>query len=87
MKPQCFNCLATVSDRSRVRIIDYLRKVKKEINVSQVVEKLELRQPTVTFHINKLVKSGIVAKRRDGRQAFLKLHYLSRRCAACPVFD
>lgn len=87
MKTHCLECLSSVTDASRLSIIDYLKKSKNEVTVSEVVNHLHLRQPTVTFHINKLVKAGLITKRRNGRQAYLKLHYYSHRCSACPVFD
>ena len=87
MKTRCKNCFIAVSDSSRMNIVEFLKKNTVDVTVNDVVAKLALRQPTVTFHINKLVSAGIVRKKKSGRQVFLKLYHLSRECSDCPVFN
>jgi len=87
MKSHCRHCFITVSDPSRIFIVEFLKKIKREITVSEVVGELSLRQPTVTFHINKLVDIGLIRKRKRGREVLLKLQKYSPKCSYCPIFN
>ncbi|OGG03396.1 hypothetical protein A2W14_07515 [Candidatus Gottesmanbacteria bacterium RBG_16_37_8] len=80
---RCRKCLITASDSSRLFILEYLKKIDREATVNEVVKKLTLRQPTVTFHINKLASVGLIKKRKTGRQVFLKAHLRSSGCSQC----
>lgn len=83
----CRNCLHTLADASRLYIWEYLKKLNREATVSEIVGKLELRQPTVTFHLNKMVLARLLKKRRNGREVLLKLRKLSPRCLTCPIYN
>lgn len=84
---QCRKCLASISDDSRLEILEFLKKINREATIMEVVRQFSLRQPTITFHINKLTSSGLLKKRKKGRQVYLTLNYLSSRCKSCPVFN
>lgn len=84
---QCRKCLASIIDASRLDILEFLKKINRETTVMEVVRQFSLRQPTITFHINKLTTSGLLKKRKEGRQVYLTLNYPSSRCKTCPVFN
>ena len=84
---QCKKCMASISDTSRLEILEYLKMLNREVTVMDVVRQFSLRQPTVTFHINKLADSGVIKKRKSGRQVFLSINLISSRCKTCPVFN
>jgi len=56
----------------RLKIVCGLIK-KKECNVSIMVEKLELPQPTVSQHLNILKNAGIISGYRKGTQICYKV--------------
>lgn len=80
---RCRQCLETASIPSRLTILDYLKKIGREATVTEIVDHLSLRQPTVTFHINKLSGVGLLKKRKSGRQVFVKTFYKSVKCLQC----
>jgi len=55
--------LKALSDESRIKIIDAL--LKKEQYVEALSEMLDLKPPTVSHHLKKLVQAGIVTSRKD----------------------
>ena len=84
MKYGCLNCFKTLSTRKRFLIFDFLKKKKrKKFNLNFLVKLTGLRQPTVTFHVNKLVKRGLVKKIKVGREVYCQAH---KKCDDCPLF-
>ena len=54
--------LNLLGDRTRLKILQLLRKGEK--SVSKIVQSLKLTQPTVSHHLKKLEEAGLVIKRR-----------------------
>lgn len=63
--PEVFKAL---SDPTRLRILRVLDGV--ELNVNELVEILEVAQPTVSRHLGLLLRAGLVSRRRDGMWTF-----------------
>jgi DNA-binding transcriptional ArsR family regulator len=82
MKIKCVKCFKTVSINSRFKIFEFLKKNKKEVSVSDLVNLTALKQPTVTFHLNKLAQSGLIKKRKAGRMVYCKA---IANCPTCPL--
>lgn len=59
----CFNAIA---EPSRREILTYL--ALQERSVSEIVDAMELGQPSVSKHLRVLREVGLVDVRRDGRQ-------------------
>ena len=57
-----------LSDPTRLRLLRVLDGA--ELNVNELVEILELPQPTVSRHLGVLLRAGLVARRRDGMWTF-----------------
>ena len=66
-----------------IGLIAYLKHLKKKVNVTTLVKLVGLRQPTVTFHINQLVKRGMLRKTKAGRNVYCQVH---KKCDNCPLF-
>ena len=64
--------LRTLSDPTRLRLLGILQD--GEQNVTALRRKLALPQPTVSHHLALLRSAGLVANRRDGKQAFYSLN-------------
>ncbi|HXD18836.1 MAG TPA: metalloregulator ArsR/SmtB family transcription factor [Vicinamibacterales bacterium] len=62
-----FNAIAEAQRRD---ILVYL--APQERHVSDIVEKFELSQPSVSKHLKVLRHVGLVRSRRDGRQMFYR---------------
>jgi ArsR family transcriptional regulator len=61
-----------ISDVNRLKIIEML--AKSEMNCSELKNRLEVSLPTVTHHLDILIRAGIVEKRRDGVWKYGVLH-------------
>lgn len=73
VKIKCVGCFKVLSIKARYKIFDYLKGHPVKVTVSELVKLTQLRQPTVTFHINQLSKAGLVKKERSGREVFCTL--------------
>ncbi len=64
--------LYLLADRTRLRILKFLKKGEK--NVSKIVESLKLSQPTISHHLRKLEEAGLVLKRQYKRWVFYEVN-------------
>jgi DNA-binding MarR family transcriptional regulator len=71
-----------VSTKSRFDIFNYLLVNKDGVKVNDLVKLTNLKQPTVTFHINQLVKKKLVLKSKLGREVVCRLNI---KCVNCPL--
>ena len=66
-------CFKALSDSARLRILAQLA-ANAELNVSELVEALEISQPLISWHLRRLEKVDLVKVRREGRQAYCSLN-------------
>lgn len=71
-------CFKALSDIARLRIVAQLA-AKGELNVSELVEALEVSQPLISWHLRRLEKVSLVKVRREGRQAYCSLNWARLR--------
>jgi DNA-binding transcriptional ArsR family regulator len=64
-----FNAVAELRRRD---ILNYL--ATQERSVGEIVEAMEIEQPSVSKHLKVLKDVGLVEARRDGRQMFYKVN-------------
>ena len=55
------------------------------LNVSDIVDALDVAQPTVSHHLGILKKAGLVHARRRGKQVFYTLNQERLASACCEV--
>jgi DNA-binding transcriptional ArsR family regulator len=68
-----------ISDETRQKIMNLC--CCTELSVSEMVEKLDVSQPTVSHHLAILREAGLVTVREEGKQAFYSLN--QQRVAFC----
>ncbi|MEK7610830.1 MAG: metalloregulator ArsR/SmtB family transcription factor [Patescibacteria group bacterium] len=68
--PRCFRALST---DVRAKIIDLLAS-GTEHTVTDIVAHFRLTQPTISYHLSELEKTGLLTSRIDGRFVFYKLN-------------
>ena len=75
-QPQCVVKLAKIfrllGDQTRLRILMQLQG--GEQNVSKIVMKLKIPQPTVSHHLSLLRMNELVTARRKGKEVFYSLN-------------
>jgi DNA-binding transcriptional ArsR family regulator len=69
-----------LADPTRQEIMDLL--CCRWLNVSDIVDQLDVSQPTVSHHLGILKAAGLVDSRREGKQIFYTLNQtvLADRC-------
>ncbi len=59
------------SDPNRLRIIELI--AEEELNVSEIVRRLNMKQSTVSQHLRILKDCGLVSTRRNGKEIYYKI--------------
>ncbi len=70
----CPSCFKVVGERSRYNLVCMLGKAKDGMTVSELTEKMKLRQPTVTHHLQTLHSVDAVEMEPRGRERIYKLN-------------
>lgn len=66
-----------LSNETRLRLVNLLLSTEEEPCVCELEDALELPQYTVSRHLNKLKRIGIVDSRKDGVWTYYSLSYKS----------
>jgi DNA-binding transcriptional ArsR family regulator len=64
------DAFSAIADQNRRDILVFLAGTER--SVSDIVDALDIRQPSVSKHLRVLRDVGLVDVRRDGRQAFYR---------------
>lgn len=64
---------SALSDLKRLTIIEML--ARKEMNCTEIADALNVSLPTVTHHLDILIRAGVVEKRREGTWKYGILRY------------
>jgi ArsR family transcriptional regulator, arsenate/arsenite/antimonite-responsive transcriptional repressor len=68
---QLFRALA---DPARVRIVNVLATCGEPVCICDLIEPLDLSQPTVSHHMKKLADAGLVEREQRGKWAYFTLN-------------
>lgn len=68
----CCDFFKAVSDSSRVKIMNLLSK--GEMTVSQICKHFEMKQPSVSHHLNILKRAKVVKDRKEGKEVYYSLN-------------
>jgi len=79
----CVGCFRVMASNPRWRIFQYLKDFGKKTAVSKLVKLVGLKQPTVSFHLNKLFKEGFIKRQKSGREVYCQIH---KKCDDCPLY-
>ena len=60
-----------LSSPLRLRIVSEL--CRGELNVGQLLERIDTTQPNMSQHLNTLYQAGVIGKRREGVQIFYRI--------------
>lgn len=81
----CPECFKAVGDRGRYKLICLLGRASEGLNVSEMTEKLNLTQPTVTHHLNILKEVNAVTVEANGRNRIYKLNRTAHCFEDCQI--
>jgi ArsR family transcriptional regulator len=63
-----------LGDPARVRILNALATTAEPVCVCELIEPLELSQPTVSHHLKKLTNAGLLEREQRGKWAYYSLN-------------
>ncbi len=84
MRQRCENCIKALAVKARFRIYQHLSSLRKQVTITELVKLVSLRQPTVTFHVNRLAAAGLIVKKKLGRKTFCAANVRCKHCALLP---
>ncbi len=64
--------LRALADEARLNIVHHLAG-QGEVNVTEICQSLNIKQPLVSWHLTMLRRAGLVRRRRLGRQVYCSL--------------
>jgi ArsR family transcriptional regulator, arsenate/arsenite/antimonite-responsive transcriptional repressor len=67
------NLFKALADPHRVLIVNRLLECGEPVCVCELNDELDLAQPTVSFHLKKLVAAGILAREQRGTWAYFSI--------------
>ena len=70
----CSDCFRVVGDRSSYNLVCMLGRSKEGMTVGELTERVKLRQPTVTHHLNVLRSVDAVTSEDRGRERVYTLN-------------
>lgn len=90
MKEDCVACFKNLGVESRIKIYMFLGQNKLK-NVSEITKFIGLKQPTVSYHLTEMLKSGLLVKKSIGKEVFYSIssncpHDESSCCIAKPTY-
>jgi ArsR family transcriptional regulator len=79
----CSNCFNLLEVPARQKIILNLKKGPQM--ATKILKDFSLRQPTVSYHLRVLEKSGMISSKKLGRKIF---YFLNKKypCKGCSIF-
>jgi len=70
---QIIGFFKAVCDLNRHKILHLIKK-NGEMNASEIVDKINLSQPTISHHLKILVEAEVIASRRAGKETYYKVN-------------
>lgn len=81
----CPDCFKVVGERSRYNLVCMLGKSKDGMTVGELTEKMKLRQPTITHHLQALHSVDAVEIEPRGRERVYKLNRSAHCFEECKI--
>lgn len=80
----CAGCFAGLSCQTRIGIINLLQD-KKKLTVSEITKHFDLKQPTITHHLQYLKEVGVLDSKKKGRKVY---YFITEKCKEeeCGIF-
>lgn len=76
---ECSNCFRSLGVPSRMKIYMYLQS-KDNASVSEVVDVVGLKQPTVSYHLKEMEDQGLLESKKSGKEVYYKIGKGCKNC-------
>lgn len=70
---QTINFFKAICDFNRHKILHLVKK-NREMNASDIIDKINLSQPTVSHHLKILVEAEVLESRKEGKETYYKIN-------------
>ncbi len=81
----CPDCFKVVGEKSRYNLVCLLGKAEKGMTVTELTEKMELKQPTITHHLQTLYSVDAVQVTPSGRERIYTLNRNAHCFEECKI--
>lgn len=81
----CPDCFKVVGERSRYNLVCMLGKAQDGMTVGELTEQMQLRQPTVTHHLQVLSSVKAVESEARGRERVYRLNREAHCFEECKI--
>ena len=81
----CVHCYKLAGDDTRHTILSLLKG--STLRVNDITDQLEVKQPTVTHHLNLLAEAGLVQMEKKGREHWYTLVIGNKCFVECGLMD
>lgn len=81
----CPDCFKVVGERSRYNLVCMLGQAKDGMTVTELTERMNLRQPTITHHLQTLHSVDAVEIEPRGRERVYKLNRNAHCFEECKI--
>jgi ArsR family transcriptional regulator len=71
--PEWLSFFKAAADQHRQQILGLINQ-KGRVNASQIVEKINLSQPTISHHLKILSEAELILARKKGKQTFYSIN-------------
>jgi len=79
LKDICANCFRSLGVPSRMKIYTYLQE-KKTASVSELVNVVALKQPTVSYHLKEMEATGLLTSKKVGKEVYYQVGSGCKNC-------
>ena len=81
----CPDCFRVVGEKSRYKLVCILGKETRGMTVGKLTERLKLKQPTITHHLQVLSSLDAVQSERSGRERIYQLNRKAHCFEECKI--
>lgn len=69
MGDECTTMFGALADATRLRILELLKR-ETELCVSDIARHFEMKQPSISHHLDVLKRAGLVSSEKRGREVY-----------------
>ncbi len=84
-KELCPDCFKVVGEKSRYNVVCMLGKSEDGMTVGEIAEKMRLKQPTITHHLQVLNSVDAVSVKSRGKERLYKLNRQAHCFEECKI--
>jgi len=80
----CVSCFAGLSCSTRIGILNLLQG-KEKLSVMEIAKHFQLKQPTITHHLQYLKKAKVLSSKKIGQKVY---YFINPKCKKedCQIF-